>query len=457
MEAGSRSLDAPPPLYVVLVTGTAANGAPVQGTGFIVDGRGHVATCRHVVYPTGGDEPVTNLRVLLPYPARAPYSYQVFADSPEDLAILAPTVTLDIPVQQWLDDEAAEDPQPGAPVTVWGYSSAEHYTQAQRFDCFVSGLSGPDGRIGLSGNVNFGDSGAPVIDAQRRLVGIAQARDANRDGQAMAIPVSLLRALLHRHKLAPGLPGGAGRIFQAPALPGYSLVGRERLLASLKRELASGRHVVLCFRPGVGKSALATALANDREIREQFEGILWANLNLRANVLSELRKWAAALGLAPQKMEQLECRVADAGDPQEAQQQVVQAWRQALRDEIGARRMLLVIDDAWDLEAVRALLLQAPNCAYLVTTGEPAKVANMLGPGFEVHVVEDLTLWPSCSSWRRMRWPCSRTRRAPSTRPSAACRRGCCSWACTCGRCRCRTGAGASRMRTATSRRRSTT
>lgn len=394
METARPEVDTGAALYVVLVTGTAANGAAVRGTGFIVDAQGHVATCRHVVCPRGGPV-VSNLRVALPYPARAACAYQVLGESAEDdLAILAPTVPLEGPMPQCLQhDDRSAQPQVGQEVTVWGYSAPELYTHAQRFDCTISGFSGPYGRIGLAGNVNFGDSGGPVLDAQRHLVGIAQAKDANRDGQAMAIPASLLRKLLHEQHLARAPASGAERVFQAPPLPDYALVGREKLLQDLKVQLTSGHHLALCFRPGVGKSTLATALARDEDVRAQFDGVLWANLNVRANVLTELRKWAVALALEPEKMQQLERLVPDAADPAQAAQQIHEAWAQALTAKIGERRMLLVIDDAWEIEPARVMLLGAPNCCYLITTPERVKVAGMLElEGFDVRVVEDLTL-----------------------------------------------------------------
>ncbi len=387
-----------PPLYVVLIMGKTANGTPVHATGFLVDAKGHVATCKHVVCPTADGKPVTELFVDLPYPARQPYAYRVVATSADDLAVLESTVPLDIPVPEpLLHDDRARDIQAGDAVTVWGYSAAEHYTQAQRIDCVVSGLSGPHGRIGLAGNVNPGDSGAPVLDRNLNVIGIAQAKDAKRDGQAMAIPVSLLRTLLREIGVGSGAAAdtGADVIFQAPSLPDYSLVGRDPLLHDLKLQLAGGRHVALCFKPGVGKSALATALANDREVRTRFDsGVLWASLNLKPNVLSELKKWGVALGLPPEKMEeldQLQLASDPKADPAQAAKQAIEQWAEALNRQIGARRMLLVIDDAWDLEPAKALLLNAPNCAHLVTTREQAKVAGMLGSSFDVHVVDELS------------------------------------------------------------------
>ncbi len=395
MEAAER-VDIKPPLYVVLITGKASNGAAVHGTGFIVSAQGQVVTCKHVVCPAPDGKPATQLRVKLPYPAEQAYEYRVVATSADDLAVLKSTVPLDFPVPEPLLHDAWErDTQVGDAVAVWGYSAAEHYTQAQRFDCRVSGMSGRHGRIGLDGNINSGDSGAPVLDSKRRVIGIAQAKDAKRDGQAMAIPVSLLRMLLREIDVTPGSAAdtSADVVFQAPAPPRHSLVGRDPLLRDLKLQLAGGRDVALCFKPGVGKSALASALANDRDIRSRFDGgVLWASLNVTPNVLSELRKWGAALGLPPEKMEELDSLASGAkADPAQAAEQAVQQWAQALSLQIGQRRMLLVIDDAWDLESAMALLLNAPNCGLLVTTCEQAKVADMLGDSFDVTVVDELT------------------------------------------------------------------
>lgn len=396
METTAPATAIKPPLYVVLITGLAANGVQEHGTGFIVSSQGHVATCKHVVYSAADGQPLSQLRVKL-LGAERPYSYQIKGTSPEDLAILESTVPLGIPTQQpMLHDDWASDTRPGDAVTAWGYSAQEHYTQAQCYDCNVSGLSETHGRIGLSGLINPGDSGGPVLDSQRRVIGIANARDANRVGQATAIPVSLLLQLLQEVKIRSEVAVEGDNdevVFQVPLPPDHALVGREKLLRELKAQLADGRNVALCFKAAVGKSALATALANDPDLRARFEGgVLWASLNLTPNVLSELKKWGAALKLSQEKMDELEKLEPDPKlDALQARKAVVAHWAQALSEKIGQRRMLLVIDDAWELDPARALLLGAPNCGQLVTTREQSKVADMLGSKFDVTVVNELS------------------------------------------------------------------
>jgi len=378
-----------PPLYVVGIRGRTSDGAPVQGSGFIVSAHGHVATCKHVVVPDGDE--VRDLHVKLPYPAEKPYAYRVIGTSGEDIALLESTVALDFPVPlPLIPAERTRAAEVGDAITVWGYSAAEHYTSAQRFDGNVSGHSGAHGRIGLSISINPGDSGGPVLDRDRYVIGIAQARDANREGQAMAIPISLLGPLLREFGVST-VPASA--IFEAPEPDQKDLVGRSKLLGALKETLAAGRHVALCFKPGVGKSALAIALANDPALRVRFDGgVLWATLNLNPEVLSELQKWGAALRLPTEKMNELGKLATSlkAGD-EKARHEVERQWARELNRQIGERRMLLVIDDAWELSNAKTMLLNAPNCGHVVTTREQYAVAQLLGDRFETTVVDELT------------------------------------------------------------------
>jgi hypothetical protein len=175
-----------PPPYVVRISGTKSGHTSLNGTGFIVDKVGHVVTCWHVV--SQADEITVHL------PHIEPWRYCVCKKLEiEDLVVLESIVP---PSSQkhnaLLHPDWKRGTNIGDPVTIWGFSAFEHYTAPQRLDCKISGFSGRDGRIGLNGDVNLGDSGAPVVNTHGQVIGIAQARDANRNGQAMAIPISLL-------------------------------------------------------------------------------------------------------------------------------------------------------------------------------------------------------------------------------------------------------------------------
>ncbi len=134
-------------------------------------------------------------------------------------------------------------------------------------------------------------------------------------------------------------------------------VGRGEQIARLVRALRSGKDVAIDGLPGIGKTTLALALVRQPGVRRHFrDGLLWASLGPGADAASAINSWAQALergGLASSDIS----RLPDLPDR-----------TQALRDAIGSRRMLLVIDDVWDSEAAKALHCGGPRCCHLITT-----------------------------------------------------------------------------------------
>lgn len=147
-----------------------------------------------------------------------------------------------------------------------------------------------------------------------------------------------------------------------PAIPSPfeeipSLVGRDAECSLLKRYiLGLPGSLAIYGLPGVGKTALAVALAHDDEIRARFDGILWVGLGPEPNTRRLLSRWGLLLGLAPSEM---------------AQFTSIDLLGAALRDAIGTRRMLLIIDDAWDIKAASDFKIGGTHCVHLVTTRFP--------------------------------------------------------------------------------------
>jgi len=147
-----------------------------------------------------------------------------------------------------------------------------------------------------------------------------------------------------------------------PSVPGgtNSLVGREGLLASVKQLLCENdglNLIALQGLPGMGKTALTVALAADPAVRDRFrDGILWAGLGQKPDVLGHLARWGKLLGVSPSTVENVNSQV---------------SWGQALRAAIGQRRLLLVIDDAWDGEDALAFQIGEECCAHLLTSRLP--------------------------------------------------------------------------------------
>jgi len=153
--------------------------------------------------------------------------------------------------------------------------------------------------------------------------------------------------------MIPALPAGIDR-----------LIGRENELSRLKQQILQATDNVggvsaLYGTPGVGKSALALALAHDSAIREQFsDGILWGGVGPQPNILSLLSRWGTLVEIA-------------APESDGEGLQTCEDWAQALRMAIGSRRMLIVIDDVWRLEDAWKLTVGGPNCTHVITTRFP--------------------------------------------------------------------------------------
>lgn len=150
--------------------------------------------------------------------------------------------------------------------------------------------------------------------------------------------------------------------FLAPPLPlDHSIVGHEELLKQVKAGLMAGKSQVLVVLPGVGKTTLAVEVANAPDIIRHFsDGVLWASLGHQPECLSELKRWARALGMEEEELAAL-------GSAAQA--------RDAIADRIGARRMLVVIDDVWQESDARQFIIGA-NCAHLVTSRIPTEVLD---------------------------------------------------------------------------------
>ncbi len=161
----------------------------------------------------------------------------------------------------------------------------------------------------------------------------------------------------------------ASLLILPPLLPSR-LVGREAILRHLKtRFLAEepGAPCALHGLPGVGKTALAVALAHDPDLLAHYpDGVLWAGLGRTPSLREVLSRWASLLGLAPATLARL---------------QTIQDWSVAVRAAIGSRHMLLVIDDAWAIDGALACQVGGPNCVHLLTTRSPEVALQFAGTG----------------------------------------------------------------------------
>jgi tetratricopeptide (TPR) repeat protein len=130
------------------------------------------------------------------------------------------------------------------------------------------------------------------------------------------------------------------------------------LLDQLIEQLCTDSNVsALVGIPGVGKTTLVTALAQDARIRQHFcDGILWASLGRQPQVQEILSRWSQVLN----------CSVTELGTDSTRE-----AWMHILRQQLGQRYVLLIIDDAWDLADAVRFQLGGHHCSHLLTTRFP--------------------------------------------------------------------------------------
>ena len=164
--------------------------------------------------------------------------------------------------------------------------------------------------------------------------------------------------------------------FQAPPLPPDPLlVGREGLLRKLKGLLVAHGSVALDGLPGAGKTSLAVSLANDMALypKEFPDGVLWVGLGRHPAELDRLAYWGRSLGLPAPGM---------------SKPSSVTEWAELIHAVVGSRRMLLVVDDAWDSRIALAFRLGGPECGHLLTTRRYEVATAFAGTAGELPVHE---------------------------------------------------------------------
>ncbi len=148
--------------------------------------------------------------------------------------------------------------------------------------------------------------------------------------------------------------------FQALALP-KDYVDRPEIRQKIKSKLIDcsvsrpGALVVIAIYGlgGVGKSVMAAALAHDKDVQAVcVDGVLWVTLGQNPDLESCLSAWVQALGDYNFKLTTIDSASSH--------------LRSLLRD----KKMLLVVDDAWNYDHVAPFQVGGEGCRVLVTTRE---------------------------------------------------------------------------------------
>lgn len=157
-------------------------------------------------------------------------------------------------------------------------------------------------------------------------------------------------------------PAFHGSIPPCPSL----MIGRADDLKTMKNLLIDSKknsrtQAVIRGWPGVGKTTFVSALAHDPEIEDFFsDGVLWTSLGQHPNILSQLVTWGRVLS----SQDFIAVKTVEEGQA---------VLRGLLRD----KRMLIIIDDVWEVESAVAFNVGGKDCSTLFTT-RLDEVANAL-------------------------------------------------------------------------------
>jgi len=193
--------------------------------------------------------------------------------------------------------------------------------------------------------------GSDEAEAGRRLIkGVVEARA----GRAKpTVPPGFPR------RPAPG-PAGAARALPSPErLPGLParFVGRDGELSELRRLLTdpmSGAVVGLVGIGGAGKSTLARAAVRDDAIRAAYpDGIVWVEVNPEPDLVTLFSTVLSAFGSTSP--------VTDVAE-----------GSARLRTLLAGAAALIVLDNVWDVEVLRALPVSLPSRLLVTSRGREA-------------------------------------------------------------------------------------
>jgi S1-C subfamily serine protease len=182
----------------------AGGGGAAEGSGFVLDGGGHIVTNAHVVTDESSGERKPAKEVFIEFPDRNVLAAQIVGFDPfADVALLK--VKADgfelHPLELGDDGEVVV----GQPVAAIGSPFGEQQSLSvgivSATDRSVKSLTRfqIEGAIQTDASINPGNSGGPLLDAGARVIGINQQIETNsgaNNGVGFAVPISVVKRSL---------------------------------------------------------------------------------------------------------------------------------------------------------------------------------------------------------------------------------------------------------------------
>jgi hypothetical protein len=220
--------------------------------------------------------------------------------------------------------------------------------------------------------IKSGRSGSPVwCNNQIAVVGVIDiCAEELEHTQGLAIPIDAFNFT--------GFPISTtyGVLIDVPYLPRYYLP-RNEYLNEAKENLLDRKpgknKICIVGTVGVGKSVLATAIAHDKGVQQEFKDcILWISLGRD-------REPRSGEGLTQKQIVQWQSKACYSLDKGYPQFDDPNRGKLTLGNILSDRACLLILDDVWDMKQIEMFDALGQNCAMLITTRCANIVKNFRG------------------------------------------------------------------------------
>jgi len=176
--------------------------------------------------------------------------------------------------------------------------------------------------------------------------------------------------------------GPAGDIINVPELP-LNYLPRTRDLEAIKEALlhhdqegfentGSSTKLVLLGMSGIGKSVMAAAVARDKDIRSKFQdGVYWLQLGFDPKITRRQSDLAEFLGDGPRTFE----------DSQQG------SYR--LKKLLAKKACLIILDNVWHANDIKAFADVGPRCMMLITTQDASIISAAIASEYKLEILQD--------------------------------------------------------------------
>ena len=128
--------------------------------------------------------------------------------------------------------------------------------------------------------------------------------------------------------------------------------------------------------PGIGKTSTAISIAHRGEIQQKFnDGVLWWGLGKDSDINMVFSTWLKAFGVS-----ESELIITKSNNER----------RIILRNLIGKRKLLLILDDVWDIgKAAEILGVRGPNCAVIITSRKRQNAIEICSKTYFIEALDE--------------------------------------------------------------------